>query len=390
MNRPLLITAGITIILTVLGVWLYLIFYGAPEQPGEIFANLGFERTPQPTTITPPIANDTPSIDALVDTKDGKLRQLTTRPIAGFGIANNASSTLVRYAEKGTGHIYEIDLTTGVETIISRTTTPQTVEAHFSEDATVVALTAYDHYTTRVFVGEIKDERISGITLEPGAENIAFDSNSAVLYSIVRSGVTTGYRHNLITSTRAEVFTFNFGELDVTWGNDITDTYLTTKPSPNLESFIYKINQGTVTPVIEPGYGLSALINNGTIVTTKKVGDTYVSEAWKDTIATDLPTLTLKEKCTFSSGNTDYLWCAASADTPEGDYIDNWYKGVTIADDYLWFVSISKQTAELIASPKQLISMSLDITNLQANVNDTQLFFKNRTDQTLWQYDLTN
>ena len=388
MNRTLIITAGVAILLTVLGVWLYLIFFGAPEKPGEIFANLGFERTVQPTTITPPPVTDSPSIDTLVDTKEGKLRQLTTRPVAGFAATTTATSSFIRYVEKGTGHVYEIDLTNGVETIISRTTTPQTVEAIFSPDANIVALTAYDNYTTRVFVGTINEEKLTGITLEPGAENLAFDSNADVLYSIVRSGVTTGYRHNLTTATRAEIFTFNFGELDITWGNGITDIYLTTKPSPNLESFIYKIVNGVVTPVIDPGYGMSALISDETIITTKNVGDTYVSEAWQNNVATKLPTLTLKEKCTFNTSNHNYFWCASTVEAPSSTYIDDWYKGVTKADDYLWLINISKQTAELVASPKKLISKSLDMTNLQINVNNTQLFFKDRTDQTLWLLDL--
>ena len=140
--------------------------------------------------------------------------------------------------------------------------------------------------------------------------------------------------------------------------------------------------------MIDPGYGMSALISDETIITTKKVGDTYVSEAWQNNVATKLPTLTLKEKCTFNTSNHNYFWCASTVEAPSSTYIDDWYKGVTKADDYLWLINISKQTAELVASPKKLISKSLDMTNLQINVNNTQLFFKDRTDQTLWLLDL--
>jgi hypothetical protein len=388
MNRPLLITAGIAIIVTVLGVWLYLIFFGAPEEPREIFSNLGFIKTTQPTTITPPVVTQPTVENPLVDTKAGQLRQLTTRPVAGFATASTSSGTVVRYAEKGTGHLYEINLTTGEETILSRTTTAETASAVFSPQATAVALTALDNYTTRVFVGAIGDEKITGISLEPGAENIAFASETEVLYSIVRDGITTGYRHNLKTATRTEVFTFSFGELDVVWGADINQTYLITKPSPNLEGFIYTTQNNKVTPVIEPGYGLSAMVANDAIVTTRKVNGAYTSELWHGTSTTPLPLLAIKEKCTFNRYDSTYFWCAAPSVQPDATYIDDWYKGTTVANDYLWFIDSNKQTAELIARPESLVSRTLDVVDITSGKNVPSLFFKNRTDQTLWQLDL--
>ncbi len=389
MNRPLLITAGITILLTILGVWVYLLFFGAPKQPGEIFTNLGFEQVIQPITITPPTNTSSPTIDALVDTQNGKLRQLTLKPTAGHGVYITGSSSAVRYAEKGTGHIYEINLDTGSETMISRTTVPQTAVAIFSPDATAVAITAYSNYTTNVTVGTIGSGELTSIVLEPGAENITFASNTEVLYTIVRNGVTTGYRHNLTTATRAEVFTFNFGEIDVAWGNGVTGIYVITKPTPSLQSFIYKVDETTLTPVVSAGYGLSALVQNETIVTTKTVDGTYVSEVWNNGTATPLPLLMLKEKCAFTQNNTTQLWCAGGAETPSGTFVDDWYKGLTRHEDYLWRVSTTRQTAELVASPEQLVGQTLDIVNLVPHPTEAQLFFKNRTDQTLWQIDLS-
>ena len=54
MNRALVITVGIVIIIIVLGVWVYLMLFGTPEKTGDVFTNLGFEISQQDTTIAPP------------------------------------------------------------------------------------------------------------------------------------------------------------------------------------------------------------------------------------------------------------------------------------------------------------------------------------------------
>ena len=390
MNRALIITSGIVIIILVLGVWIYLILFGTPEKGGEIFTNLGFEISQQDTTITPPAPNQ--PLDTLVDTQsEGALRQLTTRPIAGFAFASTSNGTAVRYIERGTGHLYEINLTSGIETLLSGTTVPKVSEAVFSPNANTVALTSYTNNQSNIFVGTLgSNNNLTGISLQPGAENISFSMDNEVLYTISANGTTLGYRHNMDTLTQTEVFSMNYSNLDVGWGNGLETTYLATKPSQELEGFIYTVINNIVTPATFSAYGLSALFDTNYILTTFIRDGAYVSSVVSaDGIARDLPILALKEKCVFSENNANYLWCAAPIANISTSFVEDWYKGITTSNDSLWQVNIASQSAQLYATPEILTGRTIDVQNIAISSTGTLLTFTNKSDQTLWLFDTT-
>lgn len=390
MNRPLIITAGIVILLLVLGLWVYLMLFGTPDDSGEVFSNLGFEIASQPVTITPPEAG-TALPETTVDTYGEKLRQLTTRPVAGFTFITQASSTLIHYVERGTGHIYEINLETGKETPLSRTTIPQTTEAVFSPSGSTVALTTHTQYSTSVFVGEVGEEvNLEGIRLQPGATNISFASDEDILYTITENGNTTGYRHNIYTLSQTEQFSFNYANVDVAWGEGLDKTYLSTKPSHDLEGYIYSTKNDVLTPEIFSAYGLSALFSNDYIVTTYTQDGQYTSTAVSTTEEySSLPTLALKEKCVFDSFAPSYLWCAAPLSTNSPTFVEDWYKGKITAADNLWLIDIADSSATFYADFTELSGRTVDVKQLEIEQNGTALSFINKLDHTLWLYDLT-
>lgn len=390
MNRPLFITIGIVVILVVFGIWIYLLLFGSPHNSGEVFSNLGFELSPQEVTIAPPTAN-TPLPETTVDTTTDALRQLTTRPVAGFTFIDTASSSAVRYVERGTGHVYEINLATGNETSLSRTTIPQVAEAVFSPSGDTMALTSYNGYTTNVLVGTIGEEsNLEGIQLQPGAKNIAFASDQDVLYTITNSGTTKGYRHNITTLNRSELFSFNYSNIDMGWGSNLDNIYLATKPAHNLEGYIYTTNNNILTPIIPPAFGLSALYNNQNILTTQVENNTYTSVAHTDTEESfSLPILTLKEKCVFDIFTDDYVWCAAPLPISDATFVENWYKGTITSNDFLWLVDIQGGQARLYANFQDLSGRIIDVNSINISANGTLLSFTNKLDHTLWLYDLT-
>jgi len=389
MNRALIITIGIVIIILILGVWVYLMLFGTPEKGGDVFTNLGFELSVQDTTIAPPV--DSQPIETLVDTQSGAaLRQLTTRPIAGFAFISASSSTYVRYVERGTGHMYQINLDTGVENILSRTTVPRVTKAIFSPNANTVALTSYDDYLSNVFVGTLDDDsNLIGIALQPGANNISFSSDEDVLYAISNKGDTQGYTHNIHTLVQSELFSIDYSNLDIAWGSDLEEMYLTTKPSKELEGFIYTTKDNVLTPTIFSAYGLSALFSNDYIIATHINGDIYTSIA-VDTLESEyeLPIIALKEKCVPDTIITGYLWCAAPFTDTTPSFVEDWYKGTVTSDDSLWHVDILGQTAQLSATPKNLIGRQIDVLSIKINTAGSNLSFINKIDHTLWLYDL--
>jgi hypothetical protein len=138
--KKILIILGVIIILVLGAAWAYVFIYGVPENADEIFAR--FDRAGDAPVFT----GDENSGDIDVGEGDdgmnegvvSRLRQLTTRPVAG-AVFTTAG---IRYVERGTGHVYEIDLASGEERIVSGTTLQRTIRAVFSPDGTHVALTS--------------------------------------------------------------------------------------------------------------------------------------------------------------------------------------------------------------------------------------------------------
>lgn len=389
MNRALIITIGIIIIILVLGVWVYLMLFGTPEKSSEVFANLGFQIAQQDTTIAPPVVSDGLP-DTTIDIQSDALRQLTTRPIAGFTFASTSLGQAVRYVERGTGHVYEINLETGIESQVSRTTVPQVTSAVFAPGGNTVALSASSNYKTSVFVGTFGDAtNLVGIQLQPNAENISFASDSEVLYTVSSQNSTRGYIHNIDTLTQSERFTFNYANLDVSWGNGLNKTYLATKPAHDFEGFIYSTQNNILTPEMPSAYGLSGLITNNVILATFIQDRQYNSAVISSNGGVSkLPLLALKEKCVFDVFNENYLWCAAPLSDPGTTFVEDWYKGVATSVDHLWLINTSKGEAELYASPEALTGRIMDVSAISINTTGDSLLMTNKLDHTLWMYDL--
>jgi hypothetical protein len=82
MKKSLLITIGILTLLIVIGIWAYLFMYGAPKNADEVFARFGIGGNEE---IIPVPLEDT-RIDVTSESEPNvpkRLRQLTTRPVAG-------------------------------------------------------------------------------------------------------------------------------------------------------------------------------------------------------------------------------------------------------------------------------------------------------------------
>ena len=388
MNRALIISSGIVIIILVLGIWIYLMLFGTPEEGGEVFANLGFEIAQQDTTVTPTAAGV--PLDTLVDTRSSSsLQQLTTRPVAGFAFASTSDGIAVRYAEKGTGHIYQILIATGEETVLSRMTISQVSNAVFSPDATTVALTSYDGYIPSVFVGSFQEEpTLAGISLQPGAKNISFSSNSDVLYTISKNNTTRGYTHNIVSLVQEELFLIHYANIDVQWGNALEEIYITTKPSEKFEGFVYTISGSTVIPVAPSEYGLSTIASSKYILSTYIKNGGYISSAaTSDGTSYYIPLVVLKEKCTFVATAPDFLWCGSTFGNQSSSFMEDWYKGIEVSSDSIWLVDILEGSAKIFSNPEKDIGRPLDIYTLRESYDGTLLSFTNKADRTLWLLD---
>ena len=137
MKRTYFFIAGGVIVCILVGFWVYSFLYGSPTNDGSIFTNLGiFGQNNTEEIYTPPVIDEVPTVD--VNTE--KLRQLTTKPVIGARIIDKASTTIMRYVEAGTGHVFDIDLVSGQEVRVSQISVPSAEKAVVSPNGSYVAI----------------------------------------------------------------------------------------------------------------------------------------------------------------------------------------------------------------------------------------------------------
>lgn len=363
--------------------------FGTPQSPRDVFTDFGIGVGEQPVTITP---NPNPEENSIqqVDTEGETLRQLTTRPVAGFVTFTASSGPIIRYAEVGTGHVYEIDVNSGAEIRISGTTIPRVTEAVFSKNGQYVALTSITRYVTDVFVGELTttDEgvgSIEGMNLPPNAREVYLE-DQLVQYLLPSTEGSTGYVYDLESNEQKQLFTLPFTSVQAIWTDDATFVY--NQYAPTLEGSLFQVNSNNLTPVLPAAYGFLALVNDSYFVSTVNNSGEMQSfaENRNSEIRNELAVVPIPEKCDFDKKFEDILWCAAPLEEPLPASIKNWYQGGTANQDFIWEVSLASTAALIHDDLSALAGRTIDVADLD-KLEDA-LYFINKIDSTLWMYDL--
>ena len=392
MNRKLLIIGGVILICIVLGIWVYLMLYGVPKSSDEIFANLGFGSGPIADTLPEPEVS-TPTIIDTEPAPPEALRQLTVRPVAGATIIAEEGIYYARYVERGTGHIYEINLTTQNENRISGTTFTKITDAVFAPDGQSVALISHDVEITETTIGILNSDRsgeesVTTIPLPNDIENITFsEDSSAVRFTISDFGGTRGYQQPVQNEAeRALLFNIPISSVIMNWARD-AETYVSTKPATQLDGYIFGIRDGQLERITSGGPGLLALTSEGYIITTILDAGTPLTRLIERETSTEslLPIIAIDTKCSFSNTSDSTLWCAEPISDFDADEQSLWYQGKTTLTDRLWKINLTDQTATLRSNFNIESGRTIDVTNLTHS--DAYVLFINRIDETLWVFN---
>ena len=144
------IIIGIIIVAAIGGAGYYWYFYvqnPTIDENGDVVSPFEFSPFGRTPAVTQPVTQNPgtqPEQEAPVVTNEPLklpvLRQLSSTPVAGVSASSTASSTVVRYIDKGTGHIYETsDLTNEIKKI-SNTTLPKIYESYWNKNLNAFVL----------------------------------------------------------------------------------------------------------------------------------------------------------------------------------------------------------------------------------------------------------
>ncbi len=377
MKKPILIISGIIIILLIVVVWVYLFMFGAPENGEDIFANFG---SGSPSVFEPSSSqnggsNDTASRKAL--------RQLTTRPVAGAVFIGER----VRYMERGTGHLYEIQLLSGNETLLSGTTLPRTTDAIFNETGERVLIT-YDteagiQTVLGTYVSDSSGGKIETLQLPPRAREAAFTVENTISYIEPTDIGTVGVQYHIGTGQTSVLFSIPLRDIQIVWG---TDTYVYTTPSGAQIGHLYRITNGSLGYVAPGGVGLMAFPALYGIGMTKITESSLTSSHVSAAETRPLPLSLFPQKCTEEPVG-GHLICAAPFKMPEALYPDDWYKGIVSFSDGLWKINITSGEGALLSDFEVESGREVDVSKIGVSANGDYIYFINKNDGTLWMYD---
>jgi hypothetical protein len=449
MSRKFSYSIVIILILAILGGFAYFFFYANKPAPKgnsngstvsvqnnfSPFGSSGASNGGQGSSI-----NGTNSTSTIVNNGQvyqyPRVREIWPTPIGGFIASTTASSTFVRFVDRGTGYIYDMNMASVTPVNISNTTVPLVYESYWNSNG-MSGIFRYikeggDDVTNfyvqlRSTATTTKNGQLSIINNQVGTStattsipvqpvqqvlsqapyelrgtyfpgniiSTAVSPKGNQLFTIENVGGNgVGFISNFDGSSSKKIFSTPLTEVNAFWPTAST-LMLATKAGANAWGYLYGIDAktGYMSEVLGNLYGLSILPNpmaqliiysdlssSGKLVTSLYNTKTSSSQ--------DLPFVTLVDKCVWSKLNPVNLFCAVPVSAPSGTYPDDWYKGAASTIDQIIEVDTDTGNVHNVSSLSQDAKTSIDAEQLVLDSSERFLYFINKKDLSLWSVDL--
>ena len=359
-------------------------------------------------TSTHPIQAGTPG------TPLPTLRLLSDTPVGGYGASTTASTTVVRWVDRGRGNILEAREDSWNIQTLSNTLVPRIYESAWNKDlsAFVASLLPSGSNVPTIVYANLKRNPVGtsstdfnpinlspfdlqGLSLPTGIVSYAISPKKDKLFFFsVQNGRGIGYTSAATGGTLTQLFDSPLTQVQVSWPEDNTIA-IVTNGNAKENGFLYFVNPktGAWTKVIGPVFGLSATVSHDAkYVFVSGTGDnnnilSYIYSVAKNTY-NDAIVQTLADKCSWGNFYKAVVYCGVPSRPTEAIYPDDWYQGTVSLSDKLW--QINAETGEL----KQLSAITdqsdrtIDSFNVSTDTKDNFLLFMNKDDLSLWSLDL--
>lgn len=350
------------------------------------------------STSTSPVVSTEPELKP--DTNfNKKLRKITSEQVAGAGTLDIKAGTIIRYIEKATGHIYEVEMFSPRQSRISNTTIPVVYDAMWGNNGNSL-MARYlkdDNRTVDTYSINIKNTSttteniIDGILFPKNTDDVSVYGNS-VFYLIKDSASTLGFISSFDGSKPKQIWNSPLKEISSQFVND-KYVSITTKPYQNIAGFMYLIDTktGKYLKVLGDIVGLSGLVSPDAkniiyINQNERIG-MYVYNQKSNRSAKIIPS-TFPEKCVWSKKREGVAYCAVPKETLSGNSLTNWYLGRVTYNDDIWIYDTVKQVAFLVSNISSESGEKIDVIKPVLSDNEQYLVFMNKKDNTLWSLDL--
>lgn len=359
-------------------------------------------------------ANSSVSTSANADGKDSSreeenlpiLRRISERPVAGgISFENKDLITVIRYVDRGTGHIYETTEKSLEEMKISNTTIPKALQSIWSAGGQSVIIRYIKEGTEDIssfsanIITATTSQDVSknpkSVFLPSNIEQLSVNPSGDKIFYLINDGAggSAGVMSNIDGSQKKQVFQSPIKEWLVSWPNNEIIA-LATKPSSVAPGYLFFLNSqtGAENKILGGINGLTALTGSTTknILYSESVdgsiGLNYYNS--KNNQGGELSFKTLPEKCVWSRSEESVVYCAVPKAIIYGEYPDIWYQSLTSFTDSIWKIDIKTQSSELVLDIQQDTGNEIDVADPFLSKDDGYLFFINKKDLTFWSLSL--
>ncbi len=360
---------------------------------GEISSEEGISERPTLLKITDGPVSGATLFDA---TRERIIYQDTAS--GSVAVTESFVGRFIRFAEKSSGHIYEVSFDGFAKTKITGTTIPGTEEVLFDKSGNFAVFRYFDETEGQIktFGGQIPTSsaeigRVIGEYFDDDVSALSFSPEEArVVYSKDEGVYTNVFLSDFNGNNKRQIFSSPFSEWLLDWSNK-ENVILATKPSAYYGGFVYNINTKTSSMEKVTGGANGLTFKDGAdlfgILGTTGENSLSVYSFNKETSgATNLGIGTLPEKCEIYSVSVSY--CFVPNFIPSGAYPDDWYKGQISFNDSLWRIDLNNRVVNKVADISQVAGYSVDGISPVISGDNEDLLFINKKDLSLWLYDL--
>jgi hypothetical protein len=321
--------------------------------------------------------------------------RITDTPVAGAIGFIKQGITTIRYVDRATGHIFDVDPSTLVKTQITNDTLPKIYETVFRNDANAVVFRSLENDSDTVnnlSITLIPPKASSTDTMYTttslplrGQISELVAQNNTLLYTLKDSGAVVSSAFD--GSKQVTLFTSPFTDWRLLPIGSST-ALLVTKPSVNATGYAYTLSSkgGSLSKILGPlnallvtprvdGLKLAYSYNNGAPALGVQNSDRSV---------TNLTPATLADKCVWGIKNKIMLFCGVPTNGVGINQPDNWYQGKTRFVDRIWRYNTDTTFTDVLVDPKKDFNTDIDVMNPILTPDEDYLVFTNKNDLTLW------
>lgn len=324
----------------------------------------------------------------------GRLIQINKTPTAGFAFIAASSTTRLRFVERSTGYVFDVELNAGTLKRLTNTLVPRIHEAHIAKNAMLLREEVDGGFATSINVLNASSSEtdafmgLSRYTLPPDILSATFNpSGEEVLYLVRKDRGGLGIRTRVDGTNSRQVFSSAIPGWHVYWPGSET-TVLVQKASDGVPGYAYTLGpKGEFQRLIANVPGLTLLprpMSGGNTLPGflyGASGDTvslYVQTTGTSSAAV-LPIRTVADKCVWHPSEP-VAFCAVPREVPVKNFLDAWYRGEVHTADSWWRIDARTVSAELLYTP----TTALDVEQPRIDQRGEYIGFINATDKSLW------